>query len=97
MSISRKSLIQNKYTEFYELLKSNNFNEELCLFPDLDSVDITDLTYLLTMIFLGINDEDSFHSKIIELAEINGVELSLEKLKFVTPLFMKFMIWLRSL
>ena len=97
MSISRKILIQTKYTEFYQVLKNNNFNAELCLFPNLDDIDITDLTYLLTMVFLGINDEDSFHSKIIEISEINGVELTLEKLNFVTPLFMNFMIWLRWL
>lgn len=97
MSITRKMLIQNKYIEFYELLKSHEFEEELSLFPSLDDIDIADLTYLLTFSFLGINDEDSFHSKIIELAELNGVDLSLEKLHFVTPLFMEFMIWLRAL
>ena len=97
MSITRKMLIQNKYAEFYDLLKSNQFEDELCLFPDLDDIDITDLTYLLTMTFLGIHDEEVMKSKIIELAEMNGVKLTIEKLNFVTPLFMEFLVFMRGL
>ena len=94
---TRKMLIQNKSTEFYALLKSNQFEDELCVFPDLQDIDITDLTYLLTMMFLGINDEELMKSKIIELAEMNGVKLTTEKLNFVTPLFMEFLVFMRGL
>ena len=97
MSITRKMLIENKYAEFYDLLKANEFEDELCLFPDLADIDITDLTYLLTMMFLGINDEELMKSKIIELAEMNGVKLTIEKLNFVTPLFMEFLVFMRGL
>ena len=97
MAITRKSLITEKYSDFYEFLKANNFNEELSMFPDLDDIDVADLTYLLTFTFLGISDEEAFNIKIKELGQLNGIKLTEDKLNLITPLFFEFMIWLRAL
>ncbi len=97
MSITRKSLIQNKYTEFQDILKLNNFNEELSLFPSLDDIDVADLIYLLTFTFIGITEETQFRVKIKELAGMNCVNLTEEKLDFLTPLLFEFLCWMRAL
>ena len=94
---TRKMLIKNKYNEFHSFLKENDFNNELTLFPSLDEIDIADLTYLLTMTFLGITTDDDFKRKISELAEISDVKLTDDKLNILTGLMTKFMLWMREL
>ncbi len=97
MSITRKSLIQNKYTEFQEILKLNNFDEELSLFPSLEDIDVADLTYFLTFTFIGITEEIQFRGKIKELAGMNCMNLSEQKLDILTPLLSEFLRWMRNL
>ena len=75
----------------------NACHNELTLFPSLDEIDIADLTYLLTMTFLGITTEDEFKRKIRELAEISDVILTDDKLDILTTIMTEFMIWLRTL
>ena len=97
MSITRKSLIQNKYTEFQEILKHNNFDEELLLLPSLEDIDVADLTYFLTFTFIGITEEVQFRGKIKELACMNCMNLSEQKLDILAPLLEEFMCWMRNL
>ena len=100
MSITRKSLIKNKYTEFQEILKNNNFDEELALFPSLDDIDVADLTFLtyfLTFTFIGITEEIQFRGKIKELAGMNCLNLSEQKLDILAPMLKEFINWMRAL
>jgi hypothetical protein len=97
MSITRKSLIKNKYTEFQEILKNNNFDEELALFPSLDDIDVADLTYFLTFTFIGITEEIQFRGKIKELAGMNCLNLSEQKLDILAPMLENFVNWMRNL
>ena len=94
---TRKMLITKQYTEFNDILKENNFTDELTLFPDLNDIDVADLTYYLTLTFMGITKEEQFKSKVKELAEISEVILTEEKLDILSTLVYNFIIWLRTL
>ena len=97
MSVTRKSLIINKYTDFQEILKKNDFEEELMLLPSLGEIDVSDLCYYLTLTFMGVNEEEQFKEKIIVLSELNDIKLTEKKLDLLTSLLSQFMIWLRAL
>ncbi len=97
MSITKRDLIKNKYTKFYDFLIENHFEKELTLFPDLNEIDVADLTYFLTLTFIGISEQEDFRNKINVLAELNGVKLSEEQLKILIPPFQEFMVWMRSI
>jgi hypothetical protein len=51
----------------------------------------------LTFTFIGITEETQFRVKIKELAGMNCVNLSEEKLDFLTPLLFEFLCWMRAL
>ena len=94
---TRKIMIKNKYIEFNDILIKNEFTDEMQLFPSLEDLDIADLTYLLTMTFMGITQEEQFKDKIQEMAKLNDVTLTDTKLDILTPMLTEFMIWMRSL
>ena len=97
MSITKRDLIKNKYAKFYDFLKENNFEKELSLFPNLDEIDVADLTYFLTLTFIGISEKEDFRNKILVISELNGAKLSDEQLNIIIPPFQEFMIWMRSI
>ena len=63
----------------------------------LDEIDIADLSYLLTMTFIGLNTQEQFKEKIQEMAKLNDVKLSDDKLVILTTKMIEFMRFLRSM
>ena len=61
---TRASLITEKYEILTTELKTF-FDAEL--FPSLDSIDVADLVYFITMNFIGIENPEDFHEKIKDL------------------------------
>ena len=61
---TRKELITVKYNVLEVELKKYINNE---LFPSLDSIDLADAVFFITMIFLGITSEEEYDTKIKEL------------------------------
>lgn len=94
MAKTRKDLLIEKYTGLEKELKQYLNND---LFPSLDSVDVADLTYYITMIFLGISTREQFDAKLKELIETNGVNVSSENYDKVLPLVEEFILWFRTL
>ena len=94
---TRKIMIKNKYIEFNDILIKNEFTDEMALFPSLEDLDITDLTYLLTLTFMGITKEEQFKNKVQELAELSDVKLTDDKLNILSTLIYNFMNWMRAL
>jgi hypothetical protein len=97
MALTRKDLIKTKYFEFHEFLKKNGFYNQLSLFPDIDDIDIADLTYYLTVTFIGLKTEQEFKDKLISCAVLNDIEITDEQYDLVVPIFREFIIWMRAL
>ncbi len=94
MSKTRKELLIEKYSILETKLKLYMNHE---LFPSLESVDVADLTYYITMIFLGISTREQFNEKLKELIDTNGVEVTSENYEKVLPLVEEFILWFRTL
>lgn len=94
MTTTRASLITEKYGILTNELK-NYFDAEL--FPSLDSIDIADLVFFITMNFIGIEQHEDFHEKIIDLITCNGFKITDEQMVKVVPLIRDFVLWLRVL
>ena len=93
MSKTRKDLLIEKYSVLETKLKPYLSNE---LFPSLETVDVADLTYYITMIFLGITTHEQFDDKLKELMDTNGVVVSSENYENVLPLVEEFILWFRK-
>ena len=79
-----------KFTEL-----KNYFDAEL--FPSLDDIDVADLVFFITMNFVGIEKQQEFHEKIIDLITSNGFKITDCQLVKVVPLISEFVLWLREL
>lgn len=91
---TRASLITEKYIALTTELK-NYFDAEL--FPSLDDIDVADLVFFITMNFVGIEKQQEFHEKIIDLITSNGFKITDCQLVKVVPLISEFVLWLREL
>jgi hypothetical protein len=91
---TRKQLIITKYvmleTELKKYIKDD-------LFPSLDIIDVADLVYLITMMFVGIDTPSAYDLKIKELISINKFVVTDEVYLIVLPLVMDFIIWLKAI
>jgi hypothetical protein len=91
---TRKSLIITKYIILEENLK-NYISDEI--FPSLDNVDVADLVYLITMTFIGIDEETQMNKKIKELIASNNIVIEDAKIDEVVILVSEFVFWLKKL
>lgn len=91
---TRKELIVGKYTALETELKKHFDNT---LFPSLEDIDLADLVYYITMIFLGTITDLQFHAKIRELLDTNGVKVSDDVFQKIAPLIIDFVQWMRAL
>lgn len=92
--VTRATLITEKYTILTNELKTF-FDAEL--FPSLDSIDIADLVFFITVSFLNVNTEDQFTDKIIDLITSNGFKITDKQMVRVVPLIQEFVLWIRAL
>lgn len=91
---TRKDLIIAKYVELEIEMKKHI---DATLFPSLDEIDVADMVYYITMIFLGVITDIQFHAKIQELLDTNGVKVSNDVFQKMAPLIIDFVNWLRVL
>ena len=51
------------------------------LLPSLDTLDLADVTFLLANMFIGIETDEQYNAKILELIELNGVTIEDKKIE----------------
>lgn len=91
---TRMILITQKYEKLTTELKEF-FDAEL--FPSLDTIDVADLVFFITLNFVGIEKEEDFHEKITDLITCNGFKITEKQMEKVVPLISEFVLWLRQL
>ena len=91
---TRKTLIVEKYGALEVELRKYLSAE---LFPSLDTVDVCDLVYLITITFIGVDSEEQYRVKIRELLDSHGVKVEEAAFGVVAPLIAYFVGWLKKL
>ena len=91
---TRKQLITERYGNLEIELKKHFDNE---LIPSLDSIDIADLVYFITMLFMGISTEDDYNTKIKELLSYHNIVVTETTYVKIFPLIFDFVVWLKDL
>ena len=91
---TRKTLIVERYGALEVELKKHLSAE---LFPPLNSVDVADLVYLITMLFVGVDSEGQYSAKIRELMDGNGVKVDGPTFDIIVPLIRNFVAWMKLL
>ena len=93
---TRRALIIKKYTALETELKQY-FSAEL--FPSLEegTAEVSDLVFLLTMTFVGVNDDDQYKEKIASLVTSNKIIITDDVFDIVCPLIAEFVKWLKAL
>ena len=91
---TRKELIVDKYLLLGTELKKYVTDD---IFPSLDSIDVADLVYYITLIFLGVTTDEQYIIKIRELLITNGIKISDINIRIIIPLIQSFVEWMKAL
>ena len=92
--VTRKHLIVQRYTVLEKELKKHIVED---IFPSLDDIDIADLVYFITMLFLGITTEAQYEVKIREIIDANDIVVSKAVFELILPQIMDFVEWMKVL
>ena len=91
---TRKELIVEKYLLLEAELKKYVTDD---IFPSLDCIDVADLVYYITLIFLGVTTDEQYRIKIRELLITNGIKISDTHIGIIIPLIQSFVEWMKAL
>ena len=91
---TRKELIVAKYLLLETELKKYVTDD---IFPSLDSIDVADMVYYITLIFLGVTTDEQYRIKIRELLITNGIKISDINIGIIIPLIQSFVEWMKAL
>ena len=91
---TRRELIINTYKTLEKDLKTV-FDDEL--FPDIEEIDLADIIFLLTFIFLGIETVEAYEKKIDEIIESKNIVTTDDNKRLIYPKIIKFICWLKQL
>ena len=91
---TRKELIVDKYLLLETELKKYVTDD---IFPSLDSIDVADLVYYITLIFLGVTTDEQYRIKVRELLTTNDIKLSDTNIGIIIPLIRDFVKWMKEL
>ena len=91
---TRKELIVEKYLLLETELKKYVTDD---IFSSLDSIDVADLVYYITLIFLGVTTDEQYRIKIRELLITNGIKISDINIGIIIPLIQSFVEWMKAL
>jgi predicted DNA-binding ArsR family transcriptional regulator len=93
---TRAILITERYNNLIVELKKN---VDIEIFPDLASIDLSDLVTLITLTFFGIEEKKDFEDKIKDLIKCHKLQnkISDRNLHIVVNIIQDFVIWLRAL
>lgn len=92
---TRRTLITQKYVELETQLKT--IITDGSLFPSLDEVDIEDLVVLVTTLFFGIDTEDQYKRKLMEMIDAQDLHLHEDQITRALPLVISFISWMKTL
>lgn len=92
--ITRKSLIIDRYSILELELRQY---VDKAIFPSLEDVDVADLAYILTYLFLGINTDEQYRDKIFELIQEHDVAVDLVYLDIVIERITDFIKWFKEI
>ena len=91
---TRKELIVEKYLLLETELKKYVTDD---IFPSLDCIDVADLVYYITLIFLGVTTDEQYRIKIRELLTTNNIKISDTNIGIIVPLIRDFVKWMKEL
>lgn len=94
-TVTKKDLLIERYTALEKHLRLH-LNTDL--FPSLDSIDVIDLSFFITMTFVGVESETEIKSKIREIIETYSINI--DEYKFsrdIAPPIVEFLTWYRTL
>ena len=91
---TRKDIIIEKYCILEKEL--TKFLDRDIL-PDLDEMDVCDLVFFITYQFMGVEKEEDYEKKIVELITSHDLEVNKDNLKHIVPLISSFVQWLKQL
>ena len=91
---TRRDLIIDKYKKLEEELKTVITDD---IFPDIETIDLADIIFLLTFIFLGIDTVGEYERKIDEIMESKNIVTTDENRRLMFPKIIKFICWLKNL
>ena len=89
-----KELIVEKYLLLETELKQYVTDD---IFPSLDCIDVADLVYYITLIFLGVTTDEQYRIKIRELLSTNDIKISDTNIGIIVPLIRDFVKWMKEL
>ena len=91
---TRKEMIVDKYLLLETELKKYVTDD---VFPSLDTIDVADLVYYITLIFLGVTTDEQYRIKIRELLTTNDIKISDANIGIIVPLIQDFVKWMKEL
>ena len=91
---SRRVKIVDKYRLLEAELKKYVTDD---IFPSLDSIDVADFVYYITLIFMGVTTDEQYRIKIRELLITNGIKISDTNIGIIIPLIQSFVKWMKEL
>ena len=91
---TRKEMIVDKYLLLETELKKYVTDD---IFPSLDTIDVADLVYYITLIFLGVTTDEQYRIKIRELLTTNDIKISDANIGIIVPLIQDFVKWMKEL
>ena len=68
---------------------------DVSLFPT--DISTEDVCFYISNLFLGINTDEEYKNKIIELIELNGVNIDKKNVDVVITLVCNFVRWFKTL
>ena len=91
---TRKELIVEKYLFLETELKKYVTDD---IFPSLDCIDVADLVYYITLIFLGVTTDEQYKIKIRELLTTNNIKICDTNIGIIIPLIQSLVEWMKAL
>ena len=65
--------------------------------PDINDVEVCDLVFIITFQFMGIEKDEEYEKKIVEMINSNNLEVNKENLKHIVPLISSFVQLLKQI
>lgn len=78
MSKTKGDVLKEKYLALEGEIKQY---VNVGLLPSLDTLDLADVTFLLANMFVGIETDEQYNAKMIELIELNGITIEDKKIE----------------
>ena len=92
---TRKVLIINEYLRMTKNIE-NKIDIKLPCIDEIENYDFVDIITLFTYHFIDVNDTN-YKDKIRTIIEMLNIELNLDQLEVIYPIFYDFIKWFKNL